>query len=1746
MRKYIVLLFVLCIRIINAQDAPPDWSVNPSAYQFTSNIVAAVKLNNAPEPAGSNIAAFFSGGEVRGVGTPVQIGGQKLYFITAYSNHAGETLTAKIYIASLDTVLSAAETIVFQPNAVIGSVQSPFTLNAFLNFNSPPVLTGIPDQTVPYGGTFTPIQLPLYANDPEGGPLLFSYRGADLLTVNISQQGTATVSTPSASFFGSDTIIFRASEPGTNGLWDEDTVVFTVLRNDRPPQLGGIPNQRTGSNGGFTPLHLNDYLTELDGDSISYSFVFAAPGMTDPQPDWNINPSQFQSTMTLVAEVSSLGKQGGTTRGRLAAFSNGQLRGFTSEVSFSGKFLYFLTIYSNTNGDTISLRFYDADAGRLIPATGKIVFIENSSLGTPANPQKISAGNIVVRISANGIAEFTLPDPAWQGSETIIFKATDIGTLNSYSDTARVLFERIADRAPLLRGIPDQIIIGQNPFNAIPLNNFLTELDGDPVAFSAHGNNALEVAINSSGIATVTSPMGWTGAEYIRFRATDISASSLYTEDTVLFRRLPQDNPPDLSGIPDQTIGQNGNFTPFDLDNFVTELDNDSLRFYYSFVPKPAEPEPDWSVNPSQFQLTMNLVAEVTALGKMTDKISGKLSAWKGNQLQGSASPVRFGSKVLYYITMYANENGEALTFRYYDPESQREMPVAGSITFIQNSSLGSPNAPYQFKAGHIIFSVSATNVVSFSVPDKSWIGNESVMFYVQDINTIQQLKDSVAAGFRIIQDNAPLLSGIADQTISGGQMFTAIDLDSYLTELDGDGITFSYSGNSSLSVTLLPGNIAQVTVADSNFTGEEYIRFRATDNTVNGLFSEDTVMFKVLPRDNPPFIGNIPNQTIGINNTFNPFDLDSYLTELDGDQVEWSYQIVPPDTVDLMPEWTINPAGFEMTMNIIAKVKSAGEFKNGPNHKLAAFSGGVLRGTADPVQMGGSWIYFLTVYANTNGEQIRFRFYDAQNMKIYPVRQSMQFLTNEIAGTVTNPLHLDAGFIIMDLNSNNFVSADISDSEWRGTEKVKFTVKDVATLNGFSSDRIVSYTVLPQVVTSVQAPDALAAQPLRRPLRIKLTWNDNAQNETAYVLERKSGDSLQLNSYSVITELPAGSTVYEDTTVTDTVVYTYRVYARNSITTSGYSDQRTVKSLYTILPIASPLMSSAVNLMPGKVALNWTDSANNETGYRVWRKEGDTSSADIYTVIAELQPNEVSFIDTSFAFQTQYSYKTEAFNADTTSDFSNQISLVTFPQVPAAAYLVAPPANAIGVVQPAAFVWNRSQRAERYHLFIASDSLFTNVVWSDSAVTDTFKLVSGLNNLTDYFWRVRAHNIGGSSEFSQVFRFRTIGGASLAQPLIPLNNSVNVLRDSVRFAWSRSYDILNHPETILNYWFEIYTDTTSAAVFRDSALTDTSLVMRNLLNDANYFWRVRAKNETGWNNFSAFNRLRTIVPLPVMPVLVSPANGVTNAPLSFIIRWKKDRYTVNYHLQVALDSSFSSFLMNDSTLTDTLKLLQGLTDGTAYHWRVSGSNIAGTSSFSQAWKFTTRMHSPDSLSVTAIPGRIAELRWSDRSSSEMNYVIERKAGDASLPGVFTQIATLPANTTSYRDSVSGDTVVYTYRVKAFNQSAASAYSNAVTTTLLTSADDESGIPEEYALHQNYPNPFNPSTRIKYQIPVSGHVTVRVYSITGALTATLTDEYKDAGYYTVTFDAAVFSSGVYLVRIQAGEFNQTRKMLLLK
>ena len=133
-------------------------------------------------------------------------------------------------------------------------------------------------------------------------------------------------------------------------------------------------------------------------------------------------------------------------------------------------------------------------------------------------------------------------------------------------------------------------------------------------------------------------------------------------------------------------------------------------------------------------------------------------------------------------------------------------------------------------------------------------------------------------------------------------------------------------------------------------------------------------------------------------------------------------------------------------------------------------------------------------------------------------------------------------------------------------------------------------------------------------------------------------------------------------------------------------------------------------------------------------------------------------------------------------------------------------------------------------------------------------------------------------------------------------------------------------------------------------------------------------------------------------------------------------------------------------------------------------------------------------------------------------------------------------NSNSPKDYLFEDKTVtagkYSYRLKQIDNDGEFEYSKAI--------EIEFGVTGTYELSKNNPNPFNQTTRIVYQLPEKGNVTLKVFDMLGKEIATLVEDYRDEGRYEVEFNASEFSSGAYFYRIQAGSFVETKKMILMK
>jgi hypothetical protein len=179
----------------------------------------------------------------------------------------------------------------------------------------------------------------------------------------------------------------------------------------------------------------------------------------------------------------------------------------------------------------------------------------------------------------------------------------------------------------------------------------------------------------------------------------------------------------------------------------------------------------------------------------------------------------------------------------------------------------------------------------------------------------------------------------------------------------------------------------------------------------------------------------------------------------------------------------------------------------------------------------------------------------------------------------------------------------------------------------------------------------------------------------------------------------------------------------------------------------------------------------------------------------------------------------------------------------------------------------------------------------------------------------------------------------------------------NITFNWFKAEDQTSNPLAVTHYWFEYGTDSTFATVTgRDTTLTDTTKSVSGLGHLTKYYWRVKAKNQIGWAEFSSTWHFTTIIAAPVAPVLAAPANNSTGISLTPVLTWNTVSNAVSYRIQISTDSLFSTTQFDSTGITGTTLTVPAgkLSQNTKYYWRGDASNAGGTSSYSPVWNFTT------------------------------------------------------------------------------------------------------------------------------------------------------------------------------------------------
>ena len=293
---------------------------------------------------------------------------------------------------------------------------------------------------------------------------------------------------------------------------------------------------------------------------------------------------------------------------------------------------------------------------------------------------------------------------------------------------------------------------------------------------------------------------------------------------------------------------------------------------------------------------------------------------------------------------------------------------------------------------------------------------------------------------------------------------------------------------------------------------------------------------------------------------------------------------------------------------------------------------------------------------------------------------------------------------------------------------------------------------------------------------------------------------------------------------------------------------------------------------------------------------------------------------------------------------------------------------------------------------------------------------------------------------------------------------------------------------------------------------------------------------------------LTTYSQVPSSPVLVEPPNITNYVSVASTLDWDDVSGAEFYEIQISTVSDFSTTIpyVLPQTVISELELPAGALDNnTVYYWRVRAVNFNGAGDYSTTFSFKTigtpvqevvniSVEVDEIVSVNALPYNQGEILKNRLSSAQSQIELNHYYSAAFYLYLF-KARVLILNFSS---------VLPNNYAQELNNHA----DVAIGTLNLGFAvlPPETNLPEEFKLNQNYPNPFNPVTTIEYTIPKGSNVSLKIFDITGREVASLVDKYQDAGTFIVNWNAVNFSSGIYIYRLTAGSYTDTKKMILNK
>lgn len=702
---------------------------------------------------------------------------------------------------------------------------------------------------------------------------------------------------------------------------------------------------------------------------------------------------------------------------------------------------------------------------------------KSNTLRWTASGQK----DLRVEISATRVATIRTPTPLWNGQESISFTATDS---KGAAGSQTVLFSvKSINDPPAIRPIPGQSIDEGRTFAPIKLDDFITDPDHpkDQITWSFEispgGNNAvgeLQAKMDANRVLTVSIPdTNWFGSGRITFTASDAEAASVTNSAEFVVR--PINDSPIVNKISDQTIEEKNKFDNIDLNNFVSDVDDDITRL-------------NWTVaGGDQLKAIVDNRSKTVEIKIPNDNWNGAAETFtftaRDPQGGSGTTSAKFHVRSVNDAPELKSIAGQAIN------EKQQFKPLALD-NFVTDIDHGKEQLRWTFSGNKDLKVVlDAQRNASVQIPSPLWHGEETITFKVADTQGASA-EENATFTVRSVND-IPVLKEISGQKIREGQQFRTIKLDDFVNDPDHEKKDLSWSivpqapaaparGRTiapigppgEFSIDISSDRIATVTIPDSNWHGTRTLEFTVSDP--EGGKASIRAVFEVESVNDSPVLQKIADQSIEEKGVFDAIPLMDLVEDVDHDKklLKWEFS----GNKDLKISTDRNGTATIQTPNNLwngqEKIKvTVTDPAGGKTEQVVTFTVKSINDVPDLKDIPGQNIR----------EKEQFRV-----IKLDDFVQDLDHSKDKLRWTFSGNKDLKVA-----LDAQRNATIQIPNALWHGEETITFTVTDV---EGAKAERMATFAV--STVNDLPVLVAIAPQTIRegqvfQPIKLDDVVND-------------------------------------------------------------------------------------------------------------------------------------------------------------------------------------------------------------------------------------------------------------------------------------------------------------------------------------------------------------------------------------------------------------------------------------------------------------------------------------------------------------------------------------------------------------------------------------------------------------------------------------------------------------------------------